>query len=53
LNYNLGCYYCLSAQPDAAIARLQRAFGLDPVLRTLAATDPDLVLLRPRLGQIA
>jgi tetratricopeptide (TPR) repeat protein len=44
--YNLGCFYSRIGRPDEALFRFQQAFELDPTLKKLAKTDPDLDRMR-------
>lgn len=42
LHYNLGCYYCLLGEMDAARQRLETAFRMHPPFKAEAANDADL-----------
>ena len=42
----MACYSAVLGDLDDARSRLDTAFDLDPDLRTLAGTDPDLEALR-------
>jgi tetratricopeptide (TPR) repeat protein len=44
--YNLGCFYSRIGRPDEALFRFKQAFELDPTLKKLAKTDPDLDRMR-------
>jgi tetratricopeptide (TPR) repeat protein len=45
-SYNLGCFYSRVGRTDEALYRLKHAFELDPSLRNIALTDPDLDRMR-------
>jgi hypothetical protein len=49
--YNLACFYATHGQVGKARPTLQQALTLYPELREVAATDPDLVDLRPNLAE--
>jgi uncharacterized Ntn-hydrolase superfamily protein len=51
LLYNLACYEALAGRADAAVEHARRALELEPSLRELAASDPDLDSIRGLLGQ--
>jgi tetratricopeptide (TPR) repeat protein len=44
--YNLGCFYARVGRADEAMYRFKQAFELDPSLKKLAETDPDLDPIR-------
>lgn len=44
--YNLGCFYSRIGRADEALFRFKHAFELDPSLKELAKTDPDLDRIR-------
>ncbi|OLC27208.1 MAG: hypothetical protein AUH40_01945 [Chloroflexi bacterium 13_1_40CM_65_17] len=44
--YNLGCFYSRIGRADEALFRFKQAFELDPSLKDLAKTDPDLDRMR-------
>ncbi len=44
--YNLGCFYSRIGRADEALFRFKQAFELDPSLKKLAQTDPDLDPIR-------
>lgn len=44
--YNLACFYALTGQQDAAIARLGEALRLNPDLAEWSQQDPDLASIR-------
>jgi len=44
--YNLGCFYSRVGRADEALYRFKQAFELDPSLKKLAQTDPDLDPIR-------
>lgn len=44
--YNLGCFYSRIGRADEALYRFKQAFELDPSLKKLAQTDPDLDRIR-------
>jgi len=44
--YNLGCFYVRVGREDEALLRFQHAFELDPSLKKIARTDPDLDRIR-------
>lgn len=46
IQFNLGCYACLSGDLALARLRVDRAIALDPKFAAAAATDPDLAALR-------
>ncbi len=46
LHYNLACYEALAGNTHEAVLELGRAVELDEALLTLAASDPDLELVR-------
>lgn len=46
VQFNLGCYACLRGDLDEARRRVDRAVALDESFHRMAATDPDLALLR-------
>lgn len=46
IHYNLACYAAVQGRGDDARRKLEQAAGLDPGVRVLAETDPDLVPLR-------
>jgi len=45
-HYDLACFYSLSGKKKESLNSLERAFTLDPKLRSLAVTDSDLDILR-------
>ncbi len=44
--YNLACAYALNKQPGPALRYLRNAISLDQTLKTAAAADPDLDILK-------
>jgi tetratricopeptide (TPR) repeat protein len=44
--YNLGCFYSRVGRADEALYRFKQAFDLDPALKNVARTDPDLDRMR-------
>ncbi|HEU5361831.1 MAG TPA: DUF1028 domain-containing protein [Gaiellaceae bacterium] len=50
LLYNLACYESRAGRSDAALGHLRRALDLQPSLRELVASDPDLDPIRGALG---
>lgn len=44
--YNLGCFYARVGRADEAVFRFKQAFELDPTLKKVAKTDPDLDRIR-------
>src|ERR1700736_937328 len=44
--YNLGCFYSRVGREDEALYRFKQAFELDPALKKVAETDPDLDRMR-------
>lgn len=49
IHYNLACYDCVLQNLESAQEFLARAFKLEPRMRQMALTDPDLEPLRPSL----
>lgn len=45
-SYNFGCFYSRVGRADEALRRLKHAFELDPSLKNIALTDPDLDRMR-------
>ncbi|HEX7263129.1 MAG TPA: DinB family protein [Candidatus Dormibacteraeota bacterium] len=45
-SYNFGCFYSRVGRADEALRRLKHAFELDPSLKDIALTDPDLDRMR-------
>jgi tetratricopeptide (TPR) repeat protein len=45
-SYNFGCFYSRVGRADEALRRLKHAFELDPSLKHIALTDPDLDRMR-------
>jgi uncharacterized Ntn-hydrolase superfamily protein len=50
LLYNLACYESRAGRAEAALGHLRRALELQPSLRDLAVSDPDLDPIRGALG---
>jgi uncharacterized protein HemY len=46
IQFNLGCYACQRGDLAEARRRVDRAIGIEPKFKELAATDPDLAPLR-------
>ena len=44
--YNLACFYARVGRADEALFRLEHAFEMDPELKKIARTDPDLDPIR-------
>jgi len=45
-HYNLACYHALAGRPEAGLAELEKAKGIDPQVMESAAGDADLAPLR-------
>lgn len=51
--YNLGCFYSRVGREDEALYRFKQAFELDPALKDVARTDPDLDRMRNHAELVA
>jgi tetratricopeptide (TPR) repeat protein len=51
--YNFACFYSRVGRNDEALHRLGQAFELDPALKKVAQTDPDLDRMRHDPGLVA